>query len=148
MRPIFLFLLYPILVYSCQSKQAVIGKESRQTDQLTELDGRWTLFSVKGQNVSSLSYMVNPTLEVNSAEKRIGGSDGCNNFFGQLEKLDDKSLIIGLMGSTKAICPEMKDTDMLGQYLTVVRTYKIAGKKLYLYSDTGIEVLVYTKTNE
>jgi heat shock protein HslJ len=136
------FFISLLFILSCKAQQP---KQATGENQQVSIDGRWTLIEVDGQKSSELSYNSPPYIEIKSAENRISGSDGCNNFFGQLEQLDAERIEIGLMGSTKAYCPEIKDSDQLGQYLNAVRTYRISGKNLSLYDAAGKQVLVFSK---
>ena len=139
MRTLLVFSL--LALFSCKTTQP--ASSGGQTDALTQLNNRWTLVEVKGEKVENLTYNSTPNLEIKTADKRLSGSDGCNNFFGQLDVLDQSRIEIGLLGSTKAICPEIKNSDMLGQYLNAVKTYRVDQRFLYLYDEAGHEVLKY-----
>ena len=136
---IFLFLL------SCKASQTSTTEAAGQNGAPGALNNHWLLAEVNGQSVHQLSYSEQPTLDFNTTEKRLNGHDGCNNFFGQLEISDDQHNKITILGSTKAFCPEIKNSDMLGQYLNAVTTYKIKEDNLFLLDEKGSEFLRYRK---
>ena len=61
-------------------------------------------------------------------------------------QLDEKRIEFGLLGSTKAYCPEIKDEDLLGRHLYSVKSYKIANNQLILFNEAGTEVLRYSRS--
>jgi heat shock protein HslJ len=141
-----LLLIPLLLVLSCKSSQTNSTADlSGQTEPDIKLNNSWILEQVNGTAVEKMTYNSTPTLEINIEEKRINGSDGCNNFFGELDELDAKRIVMRVLGSTKAYCPEIKNSDMLGQYLYAVRTYKVDKKGLCFFNDAGVEILRYRK---
>lgn len=138
-----LIILTFLAMFSCKTSQSGQAATSQEMDPMSQLNNQWVLVAVKGAEIENNTYNSTPQLNFKTEEKRLNGSDGCNSFFGQLDELDEQKMTIGLMGSTKAMCPEIKNSDMLGQYLNAVRSYKVNRQFLYLYDETGNEVLKY-----
>ena len=135
-----------ILAVSCKAGQSnSAASEYNEANPMLELNSNWVLLKVNGRNVDQLTYSSTPTLVFNIIEKSVDGNNGCNNFFGQLDSIDDKNITIRIIGSTKAFCPEIKNSDMLGQYLNAIRTYKIVQNSLFFYDEAGGEILQYTR---
>ena len=71
----------------------------------------------------------------------VGGSGGCNTYFGSYEASDGE-LSIGELGSTQMFCEETSDQEFafLG-HLATVDSYRIAGGELIL-SDGSTDLVV------
>jgi heat shock protein HslJ len=65
------------------------------------LIGKWKVVSINDKIVSEKSKALIEFKE----DGKIGGNNGCNNFFGSFS-LKDSNIKFGLMGSTKMLCHE------------------------------------------
>jgi len=85
------------------------------------------------------------TAEFRSEEGQVGGSAGCNRYFGGYELSGSKLSIPGPLGSTLMACPEdIMDQEMAYlQALQAAESYKIDGDELRI--DCGEQVLVFKK---
>lgn len=122
----------------------VISKEQDLTLRLNDI---WKLVAINGRQIDPSKYHDVPMLEIRLQERRIGGNDGCNNFFGNLIRADATHLQMELLGSTRALCPDLQAEDLVGKPLSKVMTYSIAGQTLLLYNADGKEVLKYRKAD-
>lgn len=85
-----------------------------------------------------------PTLEFapGAGDSRVGGTGGCNRFFGKAE-VSPGALRFGELGSTRMACPgpHMMDESRYFQALRAVRTARVEGDTLVLLDESGREVL-------
>lgn len=88
-----------------------------------------------------------PSIEINLTEMRIMGTDGCNNFFGPVKNIEDDELTFGTMGSTMKMCFNMDIPNKFNSAINKVSRYKIENLKLYLFDDSGAELLRFRKVD-
>ncbi len=88
-----------------------------------------------------------PTLEIFVADSRIGGNDGCNSMFGEIETLTESNIRFSKIGSTKMMCPDMQVSNAFTTALGETATYKIENLHLYFYNTEGDEVLQFVKVD-
>lgn len=131
-------------------KYTLVEVVEKKQDTKLRINDIWAVENIQGtpfEMESTNPRAKHPMLEVHVADKKILGNDGCNQFFGKLEKLTDTAIQFGAIGGTKMACPDMeiprKFTDGLAQ---TVR-YKISDLKLYLFDEKGTEVLVFKKVD-
>ncbi|QIE58525.1 DUF4377 domain-containing protein [Rasiella rasia] len=125
----------------------VLEKKQDPTLQLHDI---WSLQSIGGMSLESDRYAASketPRLEIFVAEKRIGGTNGCNNFFGTIESLSETNISFTKMGSTKMMCPNMEIPNLFTNALAETATYKIEKLYLYLYDTSGNELLKFIKVD-
>jgi heat shock protein HslJ len=96
-------------------------------------------------NVQSVIEGSEITANFNSSKHEVGGSAGCNSYFGDYE-VDGSSLSIPLVGNTEMYCLEPEGVmDQEEQYLGSLRlaeSYKIEDGKLRITCSDG-SVLVF-----
>jgi len=127
-----------------KSSEEEAEKEMEET--LTLEDTIWVLESYGNpDNLSDVLEDTEVTAEFKSADGKIGGSAGCNNYFAGYEINENKLKIIPPVGSTRMACPEsvMEQERKYLEVLEVSESYEIDGDKLRIYSDT--QVLIFIK---
>lgn len=83
------------------------------------------------------------TLQI--AEGKVAGKGGCNRYFGGITKLDDQTLTLAGLGSTRMACMGdlmAKEGDYL-QKLTQVASYQVSGKQLVLKDASQATLLTF-----
>jgi len=88
-----------------------------------------------------------PQIEINLAENRFFGNDGCNNIMGGLKLVDAEKLEFGMIAGTKMACLNMQNSYKYTQALGKTKTYKIEGLKLYFFDAGGKELLQFKKVD-
>ena len=101
------------------------------------LDTYWRLDKLGTQAVITPADMKEAHMVLASAETRVHGNAGCNNFFGQFNT-DGNELSFTALGSTMMACPETMETEQaflaaLGNTVS----YAISGLFLELYDAEG-----------
>ncbi|WP_194768034.1 DUF4377 domain-containing protein [Tamlana sp. I1] len=88
-----------------------------------------------------------PTLEINISKMMLMGTDGCNNYTGNLETLNENSIAFGPIAGTRKMCLDMQTPDSYNTALNKTKSYKREGLILYLYDANGNEILRFNKAD-
>lgn len=116
-----------------------------KTENTVILNDIWALEAIKGDVIELTSDTERPRLEIQLAEMRIMGTDGCNGYFGSIDFIDEQKINFGPIASTRKYCAEMTIPDSFGQQMHVVKTYQVENLKLRLFDEVGQEVLLFQK---
>ena len=103
--------------------------------------------SLAGEELSLANDMPTPQLEIHVADKRVVGFDGCNNFQGSIVSVDDSSLELGPLMSTRKFCQDMPISDTFNQKLVLVKSYKRDGLVLSLLDEQGTTLMKFKKVD-
>ena len=109
-------------------------------------DIEWVLESYgETGNLESVIGDTEITAEFKSEDSQVGGTAGCNQYFGGYELNGNDLTVPGPLGSTMMACPEeIMDQEMAYlQALQAAESYEISGNELRI--DCGEEVLVFRK---
>lgn len=88
-----------------------------------------------------------PTIEFQLVEKRVGGTNGCNNFSGELLEVGERKLKLGPLAMTRKACMGSNIPDRVTSALNKVSGYQLDGLKLSLLNEAGAEILRYRKVD-
>ena len=91
---------------------------------LTEMAGK----AVERNAEEPRSY----TITFDETDKRVSGMAGCNRFFATYEEIPVRKLKLGPIGSTRMMCPDMKQETAFLQMLEKTDSYTIDGDMLML----------------
>jgi len=95
----------------------------------------WKLLELDGQDVRSPEGAREIHLILASADSRVHGFAGCNNFFGTYQ-LDGDALTFSPIGSTMMACPNGMETEQsFLQALDATTRAEISGQIMSLYAD-------------
>ena len=122
----------------------------KRLDAKLRLNDLWALERVGVEDIDAKDLpdgIELPTIEFQLAENRVGGTDGCNNFSGQLAEVGEETLTFGPLAMTKKMCQGSRVPDRVTSALNQVTTYKIDGLKLSLLNAAGAEILRYRKVD-
>ncbi|WP_282123175.1 DUF4377 domain-containing protein [Algibacter mikhailovii] len=122
--------------------KSVIAK--KQDKRLT-INDIWVLETIDGQPVIEIFEKL-PYLEVQLSSNSYLGNDGCNNFNGKLEAIEDKLVTFGSQVSTKMACPNQ---DLSLKFLENLRNsneYMVEKGMLTLLKDSNV-LLTFKKTD-
>ena len=121
-----------------------------QDDPALRLSDIWALERVGNDTVDAFKIvpLQQPTLELQVAENRVSGLDGCNRFSGQLVAAGANELQFGELASTRMACPTKSNLPQrILTALNEVRSYRREGMKLTLLDGAGQELLHYRKVD-
>lgn len=90
-----------VFIASCSTAKNATGSASI-------LDKNWKLVELNGIAIeSSEQYRKAPFMILNTSEKRVNGSGGCNSFFGTYELKNDNGITFSPIGATKMACQDV-----------------------------------------
>lgn len=128
-------------------KYSLIEVIEKQKDKKLVLDKIWTVKSINGKLVEMPRIPDEDNdlvLSIDTVEMKILGYDGCNNFHGNFELLDN-SITFQSIGSTKMMCSNM---ELPSSYMTALentKTFKLENDNLFFYDTHGNEILRFVK---
>jgi len=131
-------------------KYTLIEVLEKKQDPTFRLHDIWALQAINRDKITTeANEKTNkqPRLEIFIAEKRIGGTDGCNNLFGTISTVTETELKFSKMGSTKMMCPNMEVPNAFTKALDETTMYKLDKLHLYLYNAEGNELLKFVKVD-
>jgi len=105
--------------------------------------GKWTLKTMDGEDISKLFTTKTPTMEFNTADGKVFGTAGCNNYNATF-KIENGIITFGPAMSTKMACPSL---DGEGKFLNLLQTSvdaSINDGDLTFFKD-GKKVLSFSK---
>lgn len=117
----------------------------KKADERLRLNDIWALQSINKHDFTLEEYQTRPQLEIKVSTMSVNGTDGCNRFHGQINKLNESTLIVGPMASTRRMCIDMAITDKFNQALGQVKAYTIESLSLVLLDLDGKELLRFKK---
>ena len=129
-------------------KYTLIEVLEKKVDKKLRINDIWVLSKINTKEINTQDFNTTqeiPQIEFKVAAMKVGGSDGCNQFFGSIEFLTEYQLHFGMFGGTKMMCMDMTLADEFLQTLSLVKTYKIENLHLYLYNKSAEEVMVLKK---
>ena len=98
-------------------------------------DTYWKLVFIDGAAVTTPTGMREAHLILGSADSRVHGVAGCNDFFGNYQA-DGQVLSFSAMGSTRMACSEGMETERAFlQALGKTTRFKITGQTLQIYAE-------------
>lgn len=99
----------------------------------------WTVTELRGRLLVSDTK---PTMTF-SVDGKIGGTTGCNRYFGQVEKTETDMVFGDAIGATRMACPPPYDSierDFFDALPDVV-TYVVTGNQMALVNSAGVTVV-------
>ncbi|GGZ85295.1 hypothetical protein GCM10007028_24380 [Algibacter mikhailovii] len=118
---------------------------AKKQDKRLTINDIWVLETIDGQPVIEIFEKL-PYLEVQLSSNSYLGNDGCNNFNGKLEAIEDKLVTFGSLVSTKMACPNQ---DLSLKFLENLRNsneYMVEKGMLTLLKDSNV-LLTFKKTD-
>lgn len=118
-------------VRSHKGEQSAATDSTAATEQLAKasvqaelLEGEFLVIELVGKDMLSLDSADHPTMHINLKEQSIGGSTGCNTYFGQVQVAAEGAIRFNEVGSTLRACPEGNPEGAFVQALYAVRSYR------------------------
>lgn len=125
-----------LILMGCLSK-----KTSYEVNQ--RLHDIWVAKRINGNSITESNYR--PTLEINLTEGKIYGSDGCNNYQGNITNTTESAITFGSLASTRKMCQNMTNPNAYNNAMKKVESYKLEGLELTLFNAEDQEILVFLK---
>lgn len=132
-----------ILVFmGCGAKKKEVtssAKEKKEVVDKVPIHDNWKLIKMLDKDISK-----NIPIEFNK-DSKFYGTDGCNNISGVITKLNDDTIVLGAVMSTRMACKDMKTPAQYQNLLKQVQQYKIEASNLYLLGADKKTLLVFKK---
>jgi len=113
----------------------------KQQQSSVHLNGYWNLKNINSASINTADKT--PGLEFRSAESKVFGFGGCNQFSGSAEVKAGR-IKFGALISTKMACPALEtETNFLRIISNNEMDFRISGSELTLYS--GQDTLIFKK---
>ena len=120
----------------------------KKQDKRLVLNDIWVLEKLKGKTInrgSDNDQLKRPQLEIHVGEMKYTGTDGCNNIFGGIIELNEKTLRFGMGAGTRTMCQDMEVPDEFNRTLPEVSSYEVKDLKLHLLDADGNELMQFQK---
>lgn len=111
------------------------------------LNDIWLLEGIRGETITLTSDTERPRLEIQLANMRIVGTDGCNSYFASIHFVDEEKIQFGPIASTRRYCAEMAISDSFNLQMNQIKMYQVENLKLRLFNESGDEVLQFQKAD-
>lgn len=105
----------------------------------------WAVTHIRDEPVDLHQQQRSPLIEISLSEMRVMGSDGCNNFTGNIEKFDDGLIEFGPVATTRMMCPDMAVPDSFNAAMQLVRNYRLEPGRLALLDSERNELIACRK---
>ena len=130
MKKIFLLFLLSLPLFSLSSHENIQNIKW----ELTKINNIYTKIDKK------------PFIIFKQQTLKVKGFSGCNNFFGSFSSKED-DLTFSALASTRMLCKEesMRVESKFLKTLSLVHSYKINNKRLYLYDKTNKEIIRFNQ---
>lgn len=116
----------------------------KKSDPKMAIHDIWAATHIKGEEIAKTNA---PTLEINTTEMQVFGSNGCNNYNGQIKTLNSKAIEFGAIASSRKMCADMTIPDRFDKALNRSTSYKKEGLTLTFFNDNGDEILRFQKVD-
>jgi heat shock protein HslJ len=117
----------------------------KSQDPLLALHDIYIVQEILGTAIQGDSLTKVPTMEIFVSERRIAGTDGCNNYFASIENLTETEITFSQAGATRMLCPDMTTPALFNKALNEVKAYKRGNGNVMLTNASGETVILLKK---
>jgi len=105
-------------------KYTLVKVVEKKADARLGIHNIWVLESISGVKIDKDSIAILPQIELNVAQMKVMGSNGCNRVSGAIKKITDTELEFSPLMETRKMCPKMDIPNQFSLALTKTRFYK------------------------
>jgi len=127
-------------------KYTLVKTISKERDKKYFLNDIWAVTRI-GELTIDKSTLQIPQLEISIKSMQIMGNDGCNNFRGSIEILNESMMKFGPIMSTKKLCLDMTIPNAFNTNISDVRSFKRESLKLTLFDKDGVAIIECLKVD-
>ncbi|GIZ14733.1 hypothetical protein RCZ15_15540 [Capnocytophaga catalasegens] len=122
--------------------ECMVEEIEKNKEKTKFLEGKWVL-----EKMANTSIIVTnrPELEINLEEKRINGTGGCNLYFADIEQVNSKTLLFGVIGSTQKMCYEENIENEYFMLLEKTHYFQVDQENLILLNKENKPILTFKK---
>ena len=137
------FALFLIQFFSCKSSQ-LMPSEPFQNIRLHDI---WALSEMNSLPINRDWTPQVPYVEIHVQQKKIYGTDGCNEFAGNITTLNNTQIEFGDLVGTEKGCLKMKISNEFRLLIKQVSSYRLEGLQLVLLNKEKKELLQFKKVD-
>ncbi len=115
----------------------------RKEDGRAYLSGSWTLKTIKGGPINRKSKL--PTLNIDLNNAMLNGSNGCNDYTGQISRVSSSQIDFKTIAQGSRACVDMEVASRYSQALDQARSFVCTRDELKLYDGNNKEILSFIK---
>jgi len=126
-------------------KYTLVKVLEKKIDNSVKLNDVWVCTHINGKKIEKT--LTTPRLEINVAKMKLFGNNGCNDYTGKINSLNNFSFKTGVLASTKKMCLQMDVPNKFDAALKKAVKYKLENLKLVLLDAYGKETLSFIKVD-
>lgn len=115
----------------------------KEIDNRTLLEGEWSVVNIEGRPINTRATL--PNLSFDILTNKVNGFDGCNSFFGDIQKLNNEEITLGNFGATKKMCPNMQLPMSFQKNIHSTVAYSVTESTLEFLDKDGAVVISFAK---
>ncbi|MDN3666405.1 DUF4377 domain-containing protein [Algibacter miyuki] len=117
----------------------------KKQDPALGLHDIWAVTNINGKAITATANT--PTLEINLTKMKVYGTDGCNNYTGDITKLKSNQITFDKLASTQKLCLDMQIPDSFNNALSNTVSYKRENLTLTFFDLDSNETLRLKKVD-
>lgn len=126
-------------------KYRLIETLKEQKDGCFGVNDIWVVEKIEETSLAEKAK--HPRLEINLSKMKVYGSDGCNEYSGDITKFTADKISFGEIGLTRKMCADMKTPAAFNKAFRSVKSFQRKNLSLRLYDGEGKEVLQLKKVD-
>ena len=107
------------------------------------LQGNWVLNTMEGIDLKKVEKL--PNIAIEMTKNQISGSNGCNNFSGDIKEIGFSSIRLEQTISTLKACMDMPIADQFNAAFDKIRFYKVKKNELTLYDARDNPIFTFKR---
>lgn len=132
-----------LVFYNEKGNKVLSYLKAIKTEPSKQIHDIWTAVRINGNPINRMTPT--PRMEINLTNMKVGGSDGCNEFSGDIKEVTDTQITFGTIASTKKMCREMETAESFNKAMNQVASYRLQERNLILMDADNKEVLAFLK---
>jgi heat shock protein HslJ len=108
-----------------------------------ELQGNWVLNTMEGVDLNKTENL--PNIAIDLTRNQVSGSNGCNNFSGDLREIGYNSIRMEQTISTLKACMDMPVAGQFDAAFDKIRFYKVKKNELTLYDSRDNQIFTFKR---
>ncbi len=124
-------------------KYKLVKVLEKKQDPKMALNDIWTVTKINNSAIGKTRQI--PSLEINISKMQVSGTDGCNNFTGDIKNITARNIEFGPIASTRKMCMDMTIPNAFNKALNASVSYKKEALSLTFFDTEGNETLTLKK---
>lgn len=105
----------------------------------------WAVTHINDEAITTTENV--PSLEINTTKMKVYGTDGCNNYTGDIKNITSEKISFGALASSRKMCFDMDIPNKFNQALNNSVSYKIDNLSLHFYDGNRKKTLTFKKVD-